>query len=93
MNLTAQGETARHTYFRLTQEIEKRWQTHYGVETVSSVRNALDALIDMCGENGESLLLNGIEPQAGNWRASRPPMKRLAHFPMILHRGGYPDGS
>ena len=28
-----------------------------------------------------------------NWRADAPPPQTLPHFPMVLHRGGFPDGS
>jgi hypothetical protein len=27
------------------------------------------------------------------WRASVPNPETLPHYPMVLHRGGYPDGS
>jgi hypothetical protein len=38
-------------------------------------------------------LFGGLEPYPDNWRAlvRRPDV--LPHFPMVLHRGGYPDGS
>ena len=37
--------------------------------------------------------LAAIEPQEENWRARVPPPRLLPHYPMILHRGGYPDGA
>jgi DNA-binding MarR family transcriptional regulator len=46
------------------------------------------------GAHGEpSLLLQGVEPYPDGWRAQvrRPPL--LPHYPIVLHRGGYPDGS
>jgi len=38
-------------------------------------------------------LSGGLEPYPDNWRAlvRRPDV--LPHFPVVLHRGGYPDGS
>lgn len=38
-------------------------------------------------------LLAGIAPYPDGWRARLPPPARLPDFPMVLHRGGYPDGS
>ena len=34
-----------------------------------------------------------FEPYPDNWRASVRRPATLPHFPMVLHRGGYPDGS
>jgi methyltransferase (TIGR00027 family) len=38
-------------------------------------------------------LFAGLEPYPDNWRASARPLVTLPHFPMVLHRGCYPDGS
>ena len=38
-------------------------------------------------------LLAGLNPYPDNWRAKVPKPTELPHFPMVLHRGGYPDGS
>jgi hypothetical protein len=49
-------------------------------------------------------LVAGLTPHPGGWRAHPPyvsltrallkdPANRLAQYPMISHRGGYPDGS
>jgi hypothetical protein len=38
-------------------------------------------------------LFEGLKPHPGNWRSTLPTPKILPHFPMVLHRGGYPDGS
>ena len=35
----------------------------------------------------------GLEPYPDNWRASVRRPAVLPHYPMVLHRGGYPDGS
>jgi hypothetical protein len=34
-----------------------------------------------------------MKPYADGWRASVCRPGTLPHYPMILHRGGYPDGS
>jgi len=38
-------------------------------------------------------LFDGLEPYPEGWRASGPRPVTLPHYPMVLHRGGFPDGS
>lgn len=38
-------------------------------------------------------LFAGLEPYPDGWRAQSPPPAILPHYPMTLHRGGYPDGA
>ena len=38
-------------------------------------------------------LFQGLEPYPDNWRASVRRPVTLPYYPMVLHRGGYPDGS
>ena len=38
-------------------------------------------------------LSDGLEPYPEGWRASVPRPVTLPHYPMVLHRGGFPDGS
>lgn len=38
-------------------------------------------------------LFAGLQPYPDGWRAATRPPTMLPHFPMVLHRGGYPDGS
>jgi hypothetical protein len=75
---------------RLHARIGKRWDT--------GVRRSLVRILDHPG------LPAGLEPHPGGWRASKPytqqteaaladPLGRLPHYPMVLHRGGWPDGS
>jgi hypothetical protein len=40
-----------------------------------------------------SPLFEGLEPYPDNWRASVRRPATMPHYPMVLHRGGYPDGS
>jgi DNA-binding MarR family transcriptional regulator len=35
----------------------------------------------------------GLTPYPDGWRASVRKPESLPHYPMVLHRGGYPDGS
>lgn len=45
------------------------------------------------GSVGNSLLFRGLEPHPEGWRALAAKPVTLPHYPMVLHRGGYPDGS
>jgi hypothetical protein len=38
-------------------------------------------------------LFAGLEPYPDGWRAKVRPAATLPRYPMVLHRGGYPDGS
>jgi hypothetical protein len=64
------------------------------------------ALRDILGRPGgeDGPLSKGLVPYPEGWRARRPylaqteatirdPAGSLPHQPMVLHRGGYPDGS
>jgi DNA-binding MarR family transcriptional regulator len=92
VRLTPAGTAARNTYARLLGEIEASWQTRFGEANLRNLRDALERLTNM--RDGEELLLfKGMEPYADNWRAKVPSPSTLPHYPMVLHRGGYPDGS
>ena len=75
---------------RLHARIGNRW----GPELRASLERILD----------HPQLPAGLEPYRAGWRASKPyeqqteavvadPRGRLPHYPMVLHRGGWPDGS
>jgi DNA-binding MarR family transcriptional regulator len=90
--LTPLGVKARETYFELTVDIERRWQQRFGENPIQALREALERLVG--GATADtSPLVGGLEPYPDGWRAKAPKPKTLPHFPMVLHRGGYPDGS
>lgn len=90
--LTPAGLVAQKTQRGLLAETEKRWTTRLGAEDTASLRRALEELIgDDTPEN--SPLYKGLKPYPDGWRASVPAPPTLPHFPMVLHRGGFPDGS
>jgi DNA-binding MarR family transcriptional regulator len=100
--LTAKGQRAQDAYRKLLAAIEVRWQTHFGEKTITNLRGSLEklALAPSVGDRsasepdaGQSPLFRCLEPYPGNWRAKRPSPTTLPHFPMVLHRGGFPDGS
>jgi DNA-binding MarR family transcriptional regulator len=90
--LTPKGRQARDAYGRLVGAIEERWQEKYGKHSVDTLRESLERLT---GGPGTQLspLFGGLEPYPEGWRASLPKPAELPHFPMVLHRGGFPDGS
>jgi hypothetical protein len=44
-------------------------------------------------DGAKSAPFSGLTPPPGGWRASLPKPVALPDYPMILHRGGFPDGS
>ena len=92
LRLTAKGQRAKAAYLQFTSAIEQRWQTSFGKNTIASLRGALEHL---AGETGVQLspLFRGLEPYSDGWRAAVPRPESLPHYPMVLHRGGFPDGS
>ncbi|MGB6689573.1 MAG: MarR family winged helix-turn-helix transcriptional regulator [Terracidiphilus sp.] len=92
VRLTAKGKLARENYLRLRDGIEERWQAQFGAAALRELRQSLEAIVGDAA-NAESPLLRGLEPYAEGWRASVARPATLPHYPMVLHRGGYPDGS
>jgi DNA-binding MarR family transcriptional regulator len=92
VRLTAKGREAQDSYRKLLAAIEKRWETRFGEEPVGALRESLERL---AGEPGAQTppLFRGLEPNPDGWRAAKPKPETLPHFPMVLHRGGFPDGS
>ena len=95
VRLTEQGLAARAQHARLAKAVERRWRKRLGGEFDRLTK----ALI-----TGRQLAL-GLEPYPDGWRAARNPYRArteavladpasaLPRYPMVLHRGGYPDGS
>ena len=92
VRLTAKGRMAQMTSRELLERFETGWATRFGARTIDDVRKALDPIVsDPTG--GRSPLFAGLEPYPDGWRAAIPTPETLPYFPMVLHRGGYPDGS
>ena len=89
--LTPKGRKAQEVYRQLL-SIEQRWEKRFGKSTVRALRDSLERLV---GEPTAELspLFRGLEPYPDGWRASLPRPSTLPHYPMVLHRGGFPDGS
>ena len=94
IRLTAIGGEAQTRAERRHGEIDAR-----SAQTGTRLRAALTDLLER-----KALLALGLRPEAGGWRGSQPylaqteamledPTGTLPHYPMVLHRGGWPDGS
>jgi DNA-binding MarR family transcriptional regulator len=92
VRLTAKGREAQNAYHRLVGAIEERWETRFGKDVVRKLRESLERLVGDATAQGAPLF-QGLEPHPSGWRASVRKPETLPHYPMVLHRGGYPDGS
>jgi DNA-binding MarR family transcriptional regulator len=90
--LTAKGRRALDAYRERVQAIEQLWRARWGREAIDTLRQSLERLV-VAPRGAQSPLLRGLEPYPDGWRAALPRPEGLPHFPMILHRGGFPDGS
>jgi methyltransferase (TIGR00027 family) len=87
--LTRRGLDAQRVYNELAQAIERRWYARFARGATGALRASLEPL----AVGDPPPLFAGLQPYPDNWRASVRPPVTLPHFPMVLHRGGYPDGS
>jgi methyltransferase (TIGR00027 family) len=90
--LTPQGLQAQRLYHEFVGTIEQRWRERFTGGAIDALRTSLEALAT--APDGEPPpLFRGLEPYPDNWRAAVRRPAILPHYPMVLHRGGYPDGS
>ncbi|MGO4884252.1 MAG: hypothetical protein ACLP59_26045 [Bryobacteraceae bacterium] len=83
--LTTKGRAAQEAYRELLATIEGRWQVRFGKDAIRALRLRLARLVQP--------LFQALEPYPGGWRAKVRKPETLPHYPMVLHRGGFPDGS
>jgi hypothetical protein len=84
-SLTDEGRRAAATYRRVLAATEVAWDA-------AELHAALTAIVgDDLGAERCSLFA-GLGRYPDGWRASVRPPATLPHHPMVLHRGGYPDG-
>lgn len=91
VRLTAEGLAVRKQYEDRLRLVESRWAERFG-ERLTRLREVLELIVGD-GTTEGSPLFTGLEPYPESWRAKVRRPKTLPHFPMVLHRGGYPDGS
>jgi hypothetical protein len=92
IRLTAKGLLAQDAYRKRLAAIESEWQKRFGAERIRSLRQMLEQIAGDGTAEG-SPLFRGLEPYPEGWRASKPRPETLPHHPVVLHRGGFPDGS
>ncbi|MEY2474639.1 MAG: hypothetical protein QOK28_3968 [Actinomycetota bacterium] len=82
--LTDDGVAAKAAAAKTLASVEAAWAKKYGV-SLAHLRNELERVVGDAWE--------WTEPYPDNWRAKVKVPHRLAHHPIVSHRGGYPDGS
>ena len=87
--LTRPGLDTQGLHHELADDIQRRWDDRFTPAVTGALRAALEPL----AAGQPPPLFGGLEPYPDNWRASVRRPATLPHFPMVLHRGGYPDGS
>jgi methyltransferase (TIGR00027 family) len=87
--LTSPGARAQRAYADLTAAVEDRWRSRFGAARVTALRDALEPL----AVGDPPPLFGGLTPYEDGWRARVKAPAVLPHYPMVLHRGGYPDGA
>jgi DNA-binding MarR family transcriptional regulator len=103
IRLTPRGRSAQDEYIRLLDVVEQRWRARFGPGTIDTLRRSLLSVIEQ-RDGGRPRLSQGLQPYPDGWRARGPylrqttavlddPSGALPHYPMVLHRGGWPDGS
>jgi hypothetical protein len=101
---TERGRRARDGRVRLAARIEVGWEDSFGPGAFDRLRNVLTAVAGHRTKGGDPSLALGLEPYPDGWRSRPPylvqtkailadPAGALPRHPMVLHRGGYPDGS
>ncbi len=92
VRLTAAGRAAQRAYQEQLREVEARWPPRYGENAIDALRKSLERLVGKPTSRA-SPLFGGLEPYPDGWRASVSRPETLPYYPMVLHRGGFPDGS
>lgn len=82
--VTPAGAAAKAAAANTLQSVEKAWAKKYGV-SFEHLRRELEAVV------GDAW--DWTDPYPDNWRSKVKVPRRLAHAPVVSHRGGFPDGS
>ena len=96
--LTTDGGTVHAELADVHASVEAAWGERFADEDVDALRAALGGVL------GHANLREGMRPYPDGWRASKTyrvrtdalladPRATLPHYPLVLHRGGWPDGS
>ena len=92
VRLSLDGRRAQDSCRRLLAAIEDGWRERFGPAGIRGLRQALGRLA-AAPAGQPSPLWRGLQPYPDGWRASVRAPRTLPHHPMVLHRGGFLDGS
>jgi DNA-binding MarR family transcriptional regulator len=103
VRLTDAGRAARDASQETHVRVERDWRERHGTAVVERLRSATSGLLEQGDIDGRRLA-RGLEPYPDGWRAEpryrartdamlADPLSGLPRHPMVLHRGGWPDGS
>jgi DNA-binding MarR family transcriptional regulator len=103
VRLTPGGLAAQGDYLALLDAVEQRWRARCGADEIGALRRSLVSVTSQ-RDRGQPRLAEGLRPYPDGWRAARPYLRQttavlsdphgaLPRYPMVLHRGGWPDGS
>ncbi len=98
VRLTARGLAAQAAHARRLASVQERWRDRLGAPALAALADALDTIL------AAPAFAQGLEPPSCCWGGRTPqatatarlladPRAALPHHPLMLHRGGFPDGS
>ena len=98
LSLSTDGRTVHHRETQRLADVETSWEERHRAAVVARLRDALESIL------GHPSLTEGLTPHPDGWRRHKryakqtdmllaDPRAALPHHPMVLHRGGFPDGS
>jgi DNA-binding MarR family transcriptional regulator len=93
VRLSPKGQRALDKYRRVLAATEASWRTRFGEDLISELHVSLRRVVGGPTIGIPSAFRPGLQPYPDGWRATVDAPEELPHYPMILHRGGYPDGS
>jgi DNA-binding MarR family transcriptional regulator len=103
ITLTDRGRAARQAHGELCRSVEDGWRERFGAAGIGRLRDCLNQVAGHRTGDQPTVGL-GLRPYPDGWRARgryraqseavlADPWAALPRQPMVLHRGGFPDGS
>jgi DNA-binding MarR family transcriptional regulator len=97
VRLTPEGRAVQERAPAVHAAVEAGWEARFGAADVRRLRAAIESLV------ADPRLSEGLRPHPGGWRGTpryqahteamlADPQRGLPRYPMVLHRGGWPDG-
>jgi hypothetical protein len=101
--LNERGRGAWTTFEKRRDAVELDWRDRAGADAIETVRRLLERIVHST-DGTASVLGSGLIPTSNGWRAAGEhrrqteafvanPARNLPHFPVVAHRGAWPDGS